>query len=61
MQKDIILIVSRQLDNAQDNHARALRVVERIQRVLDNKIRFLEIAQIRLANIEEIHNAITQD
>ena len=61
MKQDIVAIVARQLKEAQYTHAQALRVVERIQTLLNRKTVLLQQAEIYLHNIEEIHNAITQD
>ena len=61
MKRDIVAIVTRQLKVAQENHAQALRVADRVQQLLNKKAVLVQQATERLIDIEEIHNAITQD
>ena len=61
MKRDIVAIVAEQLGNAQMDHNDALEEVEHAQRILNKKKVLLVRAEQCLGNIEEIHNAITQD
>jgi hypothetical protein len=60
MERDIITIVARQLKEAQDKHAKALRIVERIERTLNRRLIILAEKADVLINIEEIHNNLPE-
>ncbi len=61
MKRDIHSIVAEQLNDAQLTYEGALRIVERVQTTLNRKQVLLTQAELRLGNIEEIHNAITPE
>ena len=60
MENNIHVIVARQMEEAQAEHATALRIVERIQLTLNKRSVRLAEAGKRLIDIEEIHNNLSE-